>query len=531
MRFRLPTFCQNSRLHKLKAQQETLMSRSRALLIVCVFAVLAESLFRPLTSPAQTQPADARTACAADVQKLCAGVPAGGGRVVACLKQHKDQVSDGCKQAILAAMGRSGGGASPAASPAPAAEPTPEAAPAPAASSPAAPPVEHHAVPSAASAPSSSSTKQKSHASSTAAAVLGQNYFLMKQVKIIDQGLGQGKPAYDLMIPKDWQFKGWVNIGVAEGGCFGDWFSVFGDAASPDNSMELQILPQFTFQYMDDPAGQQQMQTQNKNDVKFGMKACPVRGPIRAEEFLRKDMVPKCTKVCKNTTVVSAEPFPELEEMTRHQLGMAPATSVRNAGSTRVEAARLRVAFDDDKGQPGEGWMAAAIVVHTMPGNGRGASYDWHAVNVLFFHTPKGQLDANDKLFKMILGTIHPEADWQKWSNGVVASLYQKKQEELAKQAAIIAAFRQHVADVINGVTANQMAGANQAFQGQDQLIRGVQTFRDPATGGTMELSNQYDHAWLNGSNEYVMSDNPNFNPNGNLEGNWNQLEVVRPQP
>jgi hypothetical protein len=44
----------------------------------------------------------------------------------------------------------------------------------------------------------------------------------MKQVRIIDQGLGQGKPAYDLMIPKDWQFKGWVNVGVAEGGCFGE---------------------------------------------------------------------------------------------------------------------------------------------------------------------------------------------------------------------------------------------------------------------------------------------------------------------
>jgi len=27
------------------------------------------------------------------------------------------------------------------------------------------------------------------------------------------------------------------------------------------------------------------------------------------------------------------------------------------------------------------------------------------------------------------------------------------------------------------------------------------------------------------------MSDDPNFNPNGNLNGNWNQLEVVRPQP
>ncbi|WP_162601475.1 hypothetical protein [Occallatibacter savannae] len=38
------------------------------------------------------------------------------------------------------------------------------------------------------------------------------------------------------------------------------------------------------------------------------------------------------------------------------------------------------------------------------------------------------------------------------------------------------------------------------------------------------------DHAWLNGSYEY-MSDDPNFNPNGQLNGDWNQLQLVRPQP
>jgi len=46
-----------------------------------------------------------------------------------------------------------------------------------------------------------------------------------------------------------------------------------------------------------------------------------------------------------------------------------------------------------------------------------------------------------------------------------------------------------------------------------------------------MELSLQYDHAWLNGANEYVMSDDPNFNPNAELSGSWSQLEPVRPSP
>src|SRR5579871_5274434 len=40
-----------------------------------------------------------RAACAGDAQKLCAGVQPGGGRIAACLKEHKDSLSDRCKQA------------------------------------------------------------------------------------------------------------------------------------------------------------------------------------------------------------------------------------------------------------------------------------------------------------------------------------------------------------------------------------------------------------------------------------------------
>ncbi len=58
-----------------------------------------------LASDTVVQPAPAdqlsaiRAACAGDVQKLCATVQSGGGRVVACLKDHKDSLSDACQQA------------------------------------------------------------------------------------------------------------------------------------------------------------------------------------------------------------------------------------------------------------------------------------------------------------------------------------------------------------------------------------------------------------------------------------------------
>jgi hypothetical protein len=45
-----------------------------------------------------------RTACKADVEKLCAGVQRGGGRIAGCLKQNEAQVSPACKDALAKAQ-------------------------------------------------------------------------------------------------------------------------------------------------------------------------------------------------------------------------------------------------------------------------------------------------------------------------------------------------------------------------------------------------------------------------------------------
>jgi len=47
--------------------------------------------------------------CRADVQKLCANVQPGGGRIVACLRQNKDNLSDACKEQLQQMHPRRGG--------------------------------------------------------------------------------------------------------------------------------------------------------------------------------------------------------------------------------------------------------------------------------------------------------------------------------------------------------------------------------------------------------------------------------------
>jgi hypothetical protein len=162
---------------------------------------------------------------------------------------------------------------------------------------------------------------------------------------------------------------------------------------------------------------------------------------------------------------------------------------------------------------------------------GRGSFYDSHATSLVALTAPKGKLDGNDKLFKVMVGSIRPEPQWGKYANEQLTMVYKAEAQKEAIIDKIYAQLVQNEIATIQGVTDNMMRGASVSAMQADQNIRNVQTFRDPTSGKTMELSNLYDHAWLNGANQYVMSDDPNFDPNGNLSGSWNRLQVVQPSP
>lgn len=46
--------------------------------------------------------------CKEDVERLCAGVRPGGGRILQCLKSHKEQMSVGCAQGLMKLKGKAG---------------------------------------------------------------------------------------------------------------------------------------------------------------------------------------------------------------------------------------------------------------------------------------------------------------------------------------------------------------------------------------------------------------------------------------
>jgi Cysteine rich repeat len=133
-----------------------------------------------------------RAACAGDAQKLCAGVQPGGGRIVACLKEHKDSLSDRCKQAAGLAA-KPGGSSAPGA-----ASGLPSAGANAAASSPAS---SSGSVPKASSTPAAPATSPAPAAATSAAA---EEKFAER---VITDTEHQGMRAATIHIPEKWSFE------------------------------------------------------------------------------------------------------------------------------------------------------------------------------------------------------------------------------------------------------------------------------------------------------------------------------------
>jgi hypothetical protein len=440
-----------------------------------------------------------RAGCTEDAQRLCANVQPGGGRILACLKEHKDTLSDKCKLAAQQATSMSAAPSSDASS---------------------APPPIAQAKPAAQA--SSSATAKRSAAASDAPGA----YLRLKKVEISYAhvaSLPEPQPGIEMLVPSSWDYKSAIQMFAGKGGCPSDSFSVFWEAKSEDGATKAQGIPNYSWQYSDDAQELQKLTNPNRrwhNGDGRSNDTCPVSKPLNAEQYLRQNVLNDLTP---KMTLISIEPLPALEQIVRQQNGLPDAGN----GGVRVEAIRARMEFQKDD-KPMELWYSVALVTQTYR-VGRGSLYDLHAVGQMAFGAPKGKLDANDKLFKVILSSIQPTAPYSAFAAKNIASEYQLQAKKEAAIDQIQADLENTITQTYLHMSANAQRVSDQGFRAVDQNVRDVQSFRDPSTGHTFELSNQYGHAWLNGANEYVMSNDPNFDPNSQLPGNWNQLQPVPP--
>ena len=201
-----------------------------------------------------------------------------------------------------------------------------------------------------------------------------------------------------------------------------------------------------------------------------------------------------------------------------------------------ADAARARLEYGIG-GQPMEEWITAVTYAAGLPGPsynmatgrvGQTLFYQCGGYQIFGLRAPQGQLQPKEKFLNLILSTVQADPAWQARVTRVQLNMQAADSKGAMDRSAIIAQSGRDTSDIIKQTYENRQRSQDASAEQFSQAIRGVETYRNPGSGETIELDNQYGHAWVNNSGEYILTDSPGFDPNVALKGNWTALQHVK---
>lgn len=359
----------------------------------------------------------------------------------------------------------------------------------------------------------------------------------MKKVVVNDPALGI--PAFSVKIPEDWTFEGTVLSGFT---CLDSPKFAY-RATSPDGLAAFQKVPRLDWSWSDNPAMRQAQRPEQ----------CNVMPPAPAADVLTRVIV---KQVRPDAQVVGAAvPIPGIDEQvaasTRESNAQAAAAAAQyGMPPTRIsgDTARVRLQYSL-AGHPEEEWLMVIRNTQDSPSPGMGGTsmhmYSSYA-SITAARAPAGQLDAADKLMLSIASSETAEPGWGRQ----VAENQTRQSQEIVRDSKIkIAGMQQQLADWsrqssrdaqdqirATGQASIQRARAQDdrnsvAAQRTEDYSLDQQEYINPDSGQRMKLSNQYNHAWVDQGGRVYYSDAANDNPNGQLSGNWTEVQQTNPAP
>jgi hypothetical protein len=367
------------------------------------------------------------------------------------------------------------------------------------------------------------------------AAAGNQNYYRMKKVSVIDEhGFERPIPALSLLIPADWQFQGAAVYGKAVG-CKANLVRLNFRAVSPDGRYAIELFPGQTWQWSDDQNAVRMMQMSNQQTAQYGGKGCDIAPPMMAGDFLRRSVVPN---VRRQAQVTGIEPIPEVAEQVKQQIRQLEQQAAQAGLRMRIQGdvGKARLAYSLN-GQPVEEWITALTYASGTAGptynvatGGMGQTVYYTCGGELIFglRAPQGELNARDKFFMMVLSTVKVDPQWQARVNQAIGNISAAETKGAADRSKIIAQNGRDISNIISQTYENSSKSHDRAMDGWSQYMRGVETYRNPTTGETVDLSNTYGNAWAGPNGQYILSDSSGFDPNTMQMGNWTRMQQVR---
>ncbi len=152
----------------------------------------------------------------------------------------------------------------------------------------------------------------------------------------------------------------------------------------------------------------------------------------------------------------------------------------------------------------------------------------WTADYQMSFKCSKGRGETIAKVFQTMIRSFRFDVKWFSAYNDVVQQLTQGELRQIQRAGELsryISRNSNEISDIVRASYERQQATYDHVFEDFSQHIRGVDAYFDPGQQKPVELPAGYREAWSNPLGEYIVSDDPNYDPNVGSTGSWQRLE------
>ncbi|MBE7169001.1 MAG: hypothetical protein INR73_00325 [Williamsia sp.] len=359
----------------------------------------------------------------------------------------------------------------------------------------------------------------------------GTDYLVYERVRVLDKnGFSQPVEAYSVLLPKGWTQESeitWTKGTTCDG--TSSWMK----ATSADGKFSIQKFPVKTYGWNDDQA---------LNQINNRAGNCTSMQPMEAEPYLRKVFAPE---ELGDPEVVSVQMNKDVVAQMAEK-NEAFVREMQQYGAGRISFNQTAVNADVRWPDGTEGFIILGVntSIGEVPNIYNGTSntiYTMEAAQRIVFKYPKGEKESARNQFAAIMSSIRTNPAWVNAVNSYWKQVRQQSNavhqarirmnDELTRSMGNAAIKRGQ--DRLNDMDL-QMRSWEQQQSSQDRMhtnfvkaIREVDNFKDAT--GTYEMSSSYNHAWSRGDgNSFVMSNNPNFDPQFVFKDqNWQQMKKV----
>jgi hypothetical protein len=152
----------------------------------------------------------------------------------------------------------------------------------------------------------------------------------------------------------------------------------------------------------------------------------------------------------------------------------------------------------------------------------------WYISYVFSFKSELGKLEESTKIFQTITSSFKINQQWQAKYNNFIEFLAQRQIQSIRSAGELSRVLSQ----MSSQMRSDQLQQFEQRGSVYDKVAQdhsdnmlGIDRYYDPYEGREVELPSGYNRAWCNNLGEYIMTDNPNYNPNVESNLSWKPID------